>query len=127
MRARLVFILPFVAAVGMVVGGGDAKAITIRYDFDPASEAASGYTGGTINVGSLDQALGAAAVQFTVETGSGTFTLLSNYAGGNTSNELLFSRLVSSDPVKFESWEAKFFNFGSVTDATTWRQILSTN
>lgn len=56
--------------------GGEAKAvIRIRYDFPGAP---SGYTGGFIEVNSLDQTLGAGPVTFKVEDNGTTYSVTAN-------------------------------------------------
>lgn len=72
MRARFSPLLPVAVASALFLGGGEAKALIIRYDFDSVSEVASGFTGGTIEVTSLDQTLGAEPVTFTIEDNGAT-------------------------------------------------------
>lgn len=65
-----------------LTAGGAAKALVIRYDVDDAAETASGYTVGTIEVGSLDQTLGTGPTTFTVEINSTPFTVVADFSNG---------------------------------------------
>jgi hypothetical protein len=110
----------------LALWGGEAKALTIRYNFAGGS---NDYTGGTIDVASLDQALGTGPVTFTVEVFGSTKTVVASYSLGSSS-EIDF-QTTACGGVCFESWNPSNFNFGSVpggtiTSSTTWRSLLGT-
>lgn len=120
MRARFSALLPIAAAAALAMGGGGARALTIRYSF---TGGASEYTGGTIEVGSLDQALSTGPVAFTVEEGGNVYAVnASNFIANST--EIDFS--TSCGIGCFESWNPSNFNFGAITPGTTWRSLLGT-
>jgi hypothetical protein len=104
-----------------LIAGGEAKALVIRYDVDDAAETASGYTGGTIEVGSLDQTLGTSPTTFTVEINNTPFTVVADFS----------APLSGPDDISYftfpeNSWEAANFNFGEITSATQWSNLLGT-
>ncbi len=127
MPARFTALLPLAVAGALTLGGGEAKALTIRYNFTGGS---TDYTGGTIDVASLDQTLGTGPVTFTVEVFGSTKTVVASYLLGSSS-EIDFQTLVPCSGVCFDSWNPSNFNFssipgGSITSSTTWRSLLGT-
>jgi hypothetical protein len=112
MHVRFLPLIPFAAAV-LVIGGGDAKALTIRYSFTNPSD--PGYTGGTIQVSSLTQTLATSPLDFTVETGTGTFNVRANFSSANGSR------------ITYQSgaylWDAENFDFGA-SNTTQWQDLL---
>jgi hypothetical protein len=109
-----------------MMGGGDAKALIIRYSFTGGSP---DYHGGTIDVASLDQTLGTGPVTFTVDVFNNTYTVVSSFLSGSSS-EIDF-QTTACGGICFESWNPSYFNFaavpgGSVTANTTWRSLLGT-
>ena len=124
MRARFTCLLPLVVAGALTLWDGEAKALTIRYSFTGGS---ADYTGGTIDVASLDQTLGTGPVTFTVEVFGNTNTVVASLQSVS-STEINFSTTSfvcgNADPVCFETWNPSNFNFGSISAATTWRSLL---
>lgn len=121
MNARFTSLLPLAAAAALALAGGEAKALVIRYDFDDAAETASGYTGGTIEVGSIDQTLGTSPTTFTVEINNNPFTVVADFS----------EPLSGPDDISYftfpeNSWEAANFNFGAITPTTQWSSLLGT-
>ena len=125
MRARFTTLFPIAVAGALVMGGGDAKALTIRYTFGGG---APEYTGGTIEVASLDQTLSAGPVTFTVVEGGNTYTVVSSLetVSSTNINYNTQSTCLNSDPFCFETWNPFNFNFGSISATTTWRSLLGT-
>jgi len=99
MRTRFTTLLPLAVAGDLALWGGEAKALTIRYNFTGGS---NDYTGGTIDVASLDQTLGAGPVTFTVEVLGSTKTVVASYLLGSSS-EIDFQTLVPCSGVCFDS------------------------
>ncbi len=127
MRARFTCLLPLVVAGALILWDGEAKALTIRYSFTGGS---ADYTGGTIDVASLDQTLGTGPVTFTVEVFGSTKTIVASYLLGSSS-EIDFQTLVPCSGVCFDSWNPSNFDFssvpgGTITSSTTWRSLLGT-
>lgn len=125
-RAHFTALLPIAAAVALAIGGGDAKALTIRYNFTGGTP---DYTGGTIDVASLDQTLGTGPVTFTVEVLGSTKTVVASYFSGSSSK--IDFTTTACGGVCFDSWNPSNFNFssvpgGSITSSTTWRSLLGT-
>lgn len=118
MRAHLTALISIAAAVAMTAG--EAKAVTIRYNF---TGGASDYTGGTIVVGSLDQPLSTGPVNFTVEVNGNSYSV-------TASNPIVSSTEIDfATPCGdscFESWNPENFNFGPISTSTTWRSLLGT-
>ncbi len=121
MNARFTSLLPLAAAAALALVGGEAKALVIRYDFDDAAETATGYTGGTIEVSSLDQTLGTSPTTFTVEINNNPFTVVADFsAGASGTDDITYFTFPEN------SWEAANFNFGAITPATQWSSLLGT-
>jgi len=126
-RARFNTLLPIAVTGALMMGGGDAKALIIRYSFTGGTP---DYTGGTIDVASLDQTLGTGPVTFTVEVLGSTKTVVASYLFGSSS-EIDFQTSVPCSGVCFDSWNPSNFNFssvpsGTITSSTTWRSLLGT-
>ena len=126
MRSRFTALLPLAVGGALVMSGGDAKALTIRYTFGGG---APEYTGGTIDVASLDQTLGTGPVTFTVNEGGNIYTVVSGLQSVSSTgiNYTTTSFTCGNrDPVCFETWNPFNFNFGSISATTTWRSLLGT-
>jgi hypothetical protein len=118
MRTRFTALLPLAVAGGLALWGGEAKALTIRYSFTNPSPPS--YTGGTIEVTSLNQTLGTSPVTFTVENGT-TNTFAASFSTAN-SKDLVYGS-VGSDT----GWFLNDFAFGqSLSSNTTWGELLGT-
>jgi len=119
MRAHFAALLPIAAAAGLVIAGADAKALTIRYSF---SNPSSSFTGGTIEVASLNQAVGTGPVKFTLTNGTETIAINAPFSSAN-STELTYVGAIGSE----NEWSLQNFNFGQAfSPATPWGALLGT-
>lgn len=121
MRARFACLLSLSVAAFLSIDGGDANAVVIRYGFVGGS---GSYTGGTVDVGSLDQPLSAGPVAFTVEVDASAYSFVANYLSAS-STEILYST-AGCGGLCFNKWNPSGFNFGSIASNTTWRSLLGT-
>lgn len=116
MRTRFTGLLPIAAAAALAMGGGEAKALTIRYSFTNPDN--SSYTGGTIEVANLNQTLGTSPVTFTVANGT-VNTVIASFNQAN-STDLVYGGASSS-------WFLNNFDFGqSLSSSTKWGELLGT-